>query len=148
MLPNAGTRLGNAEGAPVDVADLRYDHIPARAAQLPRIRHALGAWAQQIGISADDVGAVVLATYEAMSNVVIHAYLNHQGTFDLHAAHRRDQHYVKITVSDRGRWRPPPTEPVPPRCMGLQLIQGLAVRATVDSSAQGTTVHMSWPTPD
>lgn len=139
MLPNMGAR--------VDVADLRYDDIPATADQLPRIRHALAAWAQQAGISADDVNAVALAAYEAMANVVTHAYPHHQGTFDLHAAYHRDQRYVHVTVSDRGRWRSPPAVPAPPHSMGLQLIQGLAADATVQPGAQGTTVCMGWPVP-
>lgn len=149
MLPNAETWFGNgrAHAAPDGVADLRYDDVPATADQLPRIRHALTAWAQQVGVSADEVNAVVLATYEAMANVVAHAYPNHRGTFNMRAAYRGDQRYVRITVSDRGHWRPPPTDQVPPHGMGLQLIHGLTVKAAVDPGTQGTTVHMAWPIP-
>lgn len=149
MLRHAGTCRGNGKGDPVvgGVADLRYDDVPATAGQLPRIRHALTAWAQQVGVSADEVHAVALATYEAMANVVTHAYPHHQGTFDMHAVYHRDQRYVNITVSDRGRWRPPPPDQVRPYGMGLQLIRGLAVEAAVDPGAQGATVHMAWPIP-
>jgi anti-sigma regulatory factor (Ser/Thr protein kinase) len=149
MLPNARTRLGNAKGdsPPIGVTDLRYAGIPATAAQLPRIRRALTAWAHQVGVSADDVDALVLATYEAMANVIIHAYPYHQGTFDVHAAYSPDQRSVNVTVSDRGRWRAPPSVPAPPHGMGLQLIQGLATDVTVDPGAQGTTVRMRWLVP-
>lgn len=149
MLPKAEPRLGSAHGdlAPSGVADLRYDDIPATADQLPRVRHALTAWARRIGISGNDVSAVVLATYEAMANVVTHAYPYHHGTFDMHAAYRRDQRYVNITVADRGRWRPSPTDPVPPHGMGMRLIHGLSADVTVDPGVQGTTVHMGWPIP-
>ncbi|MGH3874815.1 MAG: ATP-binding protein [Pseudonocardiaceae bacterium] len=148
MLPNAEMRLGNARDgtAPLAVADLRYDDVPAVADQLPRIRHMLTAWAQQVGLSADDVSAVVLATYEAMANVVSHAYPHRQGTFDVHAVYSRGRRYVKITVVDRGCWRPP-TNPVPPHGMGLQLIHGLAVDAVVDPGVHGTTVRLGWPIP-
>jgi anti-sigma regulatory factor (Ser/Thr protein kinase) len=149
MLPEAGTRLGNAGGnsAPIGVADLCYDDIPATADQLPRIRHALTAWVQQIDVSADHVDAVVLATYEAMANVVTHAYPHHRGTFNIRAAYRPDQRYVDIVVSDHGRWQPPSPSSLPYRGRGLQLIRALAADATVDRSAQGTTVHMRWPLP-
>jgi serine/threonine-protein kinase RsbW len=146
MLPNAGTRLDNDKGDSVlsGEADLHYDDIPATADQLPWIRRALTSWAYQIGMSADDVIAVVLATYEAMANVVLHAYPHHQGTFDVHAIYCPDQRYMHVTVSDRGRWRLPSVSGSP-HGMGLQLIQGLTADVTVDSGAQGTTVRMGWP---
>lgn len=149
MLPKAEPRLGNAGGvfAPVGVADLCYEDIPATADQLSRIRHALSAWAGQIGISEEGVSAVVLATYEAMANVVTHAYPYRQGTFDIRAAYRHNQRWVDVTVSDRGRWRSPPTDWTSLQGMGMQLIQALSADVTVDSRAQGTTVHMRWPTP-
>ena len=144
MLPEAKMRHGNAGGdlVSIGVTDLCFDDVPATADQLPRIRHAVNSWVQRIGVRADDVNAVVLATYEAMANVVTHAYQHHRGTFDLHAVYRPDQRYVKITVSDRGRWR---TNRVPHHGMGLQLIQALAADALVDPGAQGTTVHLGWP---
>lgn len=141
--------FGNDGGAVASfgVTDLRFDGIPATADQLPRLRRALAAWVQLIGAHADQVNAVALATYEAMANVVIHAYPRHRGTFDMHAAYRPDQRYVNITVSDHGCWRPPPPSP-PRRGLGLQLIRALAPDATIDPGAQGTTVHLAWPVPD
>ncbi len=148
MVPQAGTQRGKAEGAPfIGAADLRYDDLPATADQLPRIRHALTAWAQNIGMSTDHVTAVVLATYEAMANVVTHAYPHYRGTFSVRASYRSDQRYMTITVSDRGRWQPPPPTPAPHHGMGLQLIRALATQTTIDSGAQGTTVEMSWSLP-
>jgi anti-sigma regulatory factor (Ser/Thr protein kinase) len=146
MLPRVGTPH-NAEGDPASlgVADLRYDDIPATADQLPRIRHALIAWAQHAGVSAEHLDAVVLATYEAMANVVTHAYPHHRGTFDMHAACRPEARQVNVTVADRGCWRPPPARAIPHHGRGMQLIQALAADATVDPGARGTTVHMRWP---
>jgi serine/threonine-protein kinase RsbW len=147
MLLKAGTRLGNAEGdlALIGMVDLYYDDIPATADQLPRIRRALSAWAHRIGFSTDEVNVLVLATYETMANVVTHAYPHRQGTFDMHAAYRPAQRYVKITVSDHGRWRLSPTNPVGHRGSGLRLIHALAADAAVDPGARGTTVHMGSP---
>ena len=145
MLP-AATYFGSAEGGalPIGVADLRYDDIPATADQLPRIRRALTAWVQHLGVSADDATGVVLATYEAMANVVTHAYPHQQGTFDVHAAYCHDQRYLTITVSDRGRWRLWSSNSATHQGMGLQLIQALAADATVERGARGTTVRLGW----
>lgn len=60
----------------VRVADLRYSAVPARADQLPAVRHSLAGWAQNLGMGTDQIERLVLATYEALANVVTHAYRN------------------------------------------------------------------------
>jgi serine/threonine-protein kinase RsbW len=141
---NAGGGLVHS-GAP----DLRCAGVPATADQLPRIRRSLASWAQRIGVSADHVHEVVLATYEAMDNVVTHAYPHGGGTFDVHAVYRPDQGYMSVTVSDRGHWRRWQVNPGRHGHggRGLRLIKALATHTAVDPRAEGTTVRMSWLLP-
>jgi serine/threonine-protein kinase RsbW len=137
----------NAKGGLVHsgVPDLRWAGVPATADQLPPIRRYLASWAQRIGVSADHVHEVILTTYEAMDNVVTHAYPHGNGTFDVHAVYRPDQGYISVTVSDRGHWRRWQVNPARHGGRGLRLIKALATHASVDPRAEGTTVRMSWP---
>ncbi|HET9255170.1 MAG TPA: ATP-binding protein [Pseudonocardiaceae bacterium] len=120
--------------------DFRCAGIPATSQELPRIRHALAAWARRAGVSDDHVAVIVLAAYEAMANVVDHAYPHEGGTFDLYAACRPGQGWLWVTVSDRGCWQPPLTS----HGWGMLLINALATHASVEPHAGGTTVQMSW----
>jgi hypothetical protein len=43
---------------------------------------------------------LVLAAYETMANVTVHAYAGEPGTLDLHARHGGS------LITGRGRWRP------------------------------------------
>ncbi len=95
-------------------------------------------------MSGDQVGALTLATYEALANAAIHAYLDDTGTFDLLARYLPDRDRVEVTVTDYGRWRPPPDDPGPFSGRGIPLIQALAEHVDITRSTQGTTVRMHW----
>lgn len=89
---------------------------------------------------ADDLG---LAVYEALANAAEHAYPpDHPNpVIRLHA--RLDVDRVQITISDHGAWSPP-GEPGY-RGRGLAMMRHLATHVDVDSSPQGTTVHLNAP---
>lgn len=134
-----------AHGIPLrPVAELRCENTPAKSDQLPPLRHALAGWAASTGMRADLVDAVTLATDEAMSNVVNHAYPGARGTFDLHAVHQPEHAGVRVTVRDHGRWRPVPADPGPLHGRGLPLIRALAHGVTIERGPEGTTVSMVW----
>jgi len=129
------------------VPDLRCDDIPATPDRLQPMRHELAGWAATVGLTADQIDAVILAGDEAMSNVISHAYPHHTGTFDLHAVHRPDLGTVRITVRDRGRWQPVRANPGPLHGRGLLLMRSLANEVKFDHAANGTTVQMTWLLP-
>jgi anti-sigma regulatory factor (Ser/Thr protein kinase) len=54
------------------------------------------------GDDAEQVDDLGLAAYEAMANVVDHAYDRPGGVFDLHACRSGDT--VTVSVTDHGRW--------------------------------------------
>ncbi len=121
--------------------------VPAVAGRLTGLRHALAEWAERAGLTPDDREALTLASYEAMANSVEHAYAGPtQGVLDLRAERDTAGGRVVVTVTDYGRWKPPPSDPGT-RGRGLPLIRGLTRTAAITPSTHGTTVCMSWPLP-
>jgi serine/threonine-protein kinase RsbW len=134
------TRLDTQEG------DLHV-RVPAVAGRLTGLRHALAEWAERIGLAPSDREALTLASYEAMANTVEHAYAGQlQGVLDLRAVRDLAQGRVIVTVTDYGRWKPPPTDRGT-RGRGLPLIRGLTPDSSIIPSANGTTVRLCWPLP-
>ncbi|HEX2133012.1 MAG TPA: ATP-binding protein [Actinophytocola sp.] len=127
--------------------DLHF-RVPAAAARLTGLRHALTEWAEHSGLSPEDRDALTLASYEAMANSVEHAYVGQlQGVLDLRAVRDEKRGRVVVTVTDYGQWKTPPIDPGS-RGRGLPLIRGLTPNATITPSEHGTTVSMSWPIAD
>lgn len=128
----------------VQEGDLHF-RVPAAAARLTGLRHALTEWAERSGLSVEDREALILASYEAMANSVEHAYRDQtQGVLDLRGQVDDEQGRVIITVTDYGQWRPPrPSGGL--RGRGLPLIQGLTSTSTITPTTSGTTVTMFWP---
>lgn len=129
-----------------DIGELRFLEVPVEPERLSELRHALARWAARVGLSEDDVAAIELASYEALVNVVEHAYdQDAGGTVDLRARLHPPNAQLMVTVEDRGRWRPLPSEEADPsRGHGLTLIRRLADHAEVISGPSGTTVIMTW----
>lgn len=135
---------GHSPIADEQTARLEYSEVPARAERLPPLRHALNGWARSVGLNAEQVEALTLAAYEALANTVTHAYPERDGTFDLNAVYLARSNAVEVTVSDHGRWCPPPADPGPLGGRGLPLIHQLAENMRVEPTAQGTVVSMRW----
>ncbi len=130
-----------------DPPPLTFVDVPAIAEALGPVRRALADWATLAGLPPRDVDDLVLATYEAMANVVDHAYQPGQhGHFQLEAACTDDLR-VLVAVSDSGRWRPRGAEANSHRGRGLPLIHQLAHHVEVHHDHQGTTVRMCWRLP-
>jgi anti-sigma regulatory factor (Ser/Thr protein kinase) len=129
-------------------ADLHYATIPAEAEKVAGFRRVLTSWASGVGMAAERVQALTLATYEAMANVVKHAYRGLPGTLELHATYLAELHQVTVTVIDKGHWRPLLAEGGPARSggRGLPLIRALAEDTDITTSTRGTSVRMRWRT--
>jgi len=118
--------------------------VPAIAERIHQLRRALADWAARMGFTAEAVTDLVLAAYEAMANVVEHAYRDHLGgLLDLRAQVDAARRTVVVTVTDYGRWRPPAQGPTI-RGRGLPLIRGLTKHTEINSSQRGTTVAMTY----
>lgn len=138
-------RYGNGSAARTGrAASLSYSAVPARADRLPAVRHCLAGWACNLGMGTEQIEGLVLATYEALANVVTHAYPGSTGTFDLRARHLAERRVVEVTVTDHGHWRPPPADPGPLAGRGLPLMHNLAESVRIEPGTRGTTVRMYW----
>jgi serine/threonine-protein kinase RsbW len=122
---------------------LRIHAVPAAADQLIAVRRALREWATVTGVlSRDQIDDLDLATYEAMANVVDHAYPDGDGVFDVEAEHGGT--VVTVTVADHGQWRTPTSDGPSWRGRGLALIEKLAAQVQVVRNPHGTQVRMHW----
>ena len=133
-------------------ADTRFERVTeADPVCVARTREELGWWLQrQFNLDSIRLNDVVLAVYEALANSAEFAYLSTAapGTITMRAAHDPARSALTLTVSDRGRWRENGVGHAAqgglPRGRGLSLMRGLADRANIDTSAQGTTVRLQF----
>jgi serine/threonine-protein kinase RsbW len=128
-------------GAMAHTADLSHPAIPADPKQLVLLRDEIAVWATRAGLRPERVSDLQLAVYEAMANVVVHAYPEATGTLAVHA--RSSGETVTVTVADQGQWQPA-ARPGLLHGRGLPLIHSLADESEVDTSSAGTTVTMTW----
>ncbi|QUH02443.1 ATP-binding protein [Saccharopolyspora erythraea] len=133
-----------APGAPADPADLHCAGVPAEPRQLSRLRHRLVQWAARTALGTDQSEALVLATYEALANTAAHAYPDGTGVVDLHASYHPASGSVEVTVTDHGRWRPPPADRDGLGGRGLVLIRNMTDHTDVEFGPAGTRVTMRW----
>jgi anti-sigma regulatory factor (Ser/Thr protein kinase) len=112
---------------------------------LPSLRRHLVSWLRrragdEVGRQADDV---VLACWEAMANVLDHAYRGRPGLIDVRA--RIDDDVLIVTVADQGRWATLAERADGGR--GLRLIQALVDGLDLRSTDNGTVITLTWPFP-
>lgn len=152
-----GVRTGHAWGTPapvIDDATTEHRHPPTQLsltdldAEPQRITDArvrFGAWLRHTPFDSTRAYDIVLAVYEAMANVVEHAYgpaATGRGrrVFDLQATF--DAPRLEVAVRDHGTWSE--SSPGPLRGRGLPLIETLSDDVTLSSADSGTTVTMAW----
>ncbi|HZS21909.1 MAG TPA: ATP-binding protein [Pseudonocardiaceae bacterium] len=121
--------------APLDlVADADAQH--AR-----QLRIALQNWLQAVGVERSLRDDLTLAAYEALANVVEHAYPPDHPRPVMRLVARLHQDSLLITVADQGRWRPPSTE-ASYRGRGLTVMHALTTDTQLEHTACGTKVHL------
>lgn len=102
------------------------------------LRGELVWWLRALRVPADVARDIALAGYEAMANVVTHAYpRGTSGFLELHA--RLVRQLVTVTVVDRGR-----RDPAVGGGRGLELVRRLPHRVWIRVGEHGTVVSMSW----
>lgn len=115
---------------------------PAIAVRLGEVRRAVENWAEHAGLPADLIEQLALACYEAMANVVEHAYAGvAPGLLSVQVS--VSSGLVAVLVEDQGKWRVPDSG-TGFRGRGLLLIKGLADEVTVTAAEHGTAVRMRW----
>src|SRR5918911_4250073 len=121
--------------APLDlVAD-------ADAYHARQMRIALQDWLCTAGVDRSLRDDLALAVYEALANVVEHAYPPDYPHPRMRLQARVDHHHVLITISDYGSWRTPPPEPGY-RGRGLAMMRSLTTELHLHPTPDGTTVQL------
>ncbi|NLU82494.1 ATP-binding protein [Rhodococcus sp. HNM0569] len=129
--------------APVASSGFWHHGVPAEPGSLLALRRDLARWLGSVGIRSERADDIVLASYEALANVVEHAYVRPRaGSLDLAARFDEGDACVEVVVGDRGRWAAGPPDPL--RGNGLRLIDSLADDVEIARGDAGTVVRMSW----
>jgi GAF domain-containing protein/anti-sigma regulatory factor (Ser/Thr protein kinase) len=119
-------------------ADEQLDlRVAARAEELAAIRRLLRGWLSDAGADRRAIEAILLASGEACTNAIEHAYGPGEQTFDLVGYREGDD--VVLVIRDGGRWRPPRGQN---RGRGLGLMETFMDQVTVEPSESGTEVRM------
>jgi anti-sigma regulatory factor (Ser/Thr protein kinase) len=129
--------IGDAD----EFGDLRKGTADAHT--VAAFRRTFGHWLDQhLELDEERVADIVLATDEAMSNCVDHAYrvVGYAGDITLHVSYYPVTSELKIRVIDHGHWMEPDTAAKNPRGRGILLMRALADDCTIDGGEDGTTV--------
>lgn len=133
-----------AQPPPDTSSSVLVREVAAVPAQAGLLRDMLTGWARERGLPDELTADLTLAGYEAMANVVEHAYHDGEdGTMTLVASRQPDR--VTLIVADTGHWRDSDSRPYGGR--GLRLIRALAPETALTTSPAGTTLRMCWPQP-
>lgn len=113
-----------------------------------RMRDEFAQWlARWFELDAGRSSDLVLAINEALANCAEFAYVDSgvEGTMDLTASYDAAESSITVVVSDRGVWRiTDGQDESRTRGRGIPLMRALSDRAAIETSADGTTVHMVW----
>ena len=115
----------------------------ANAHTVAAFRRTFGHWLDQhLELDEERLADIVLATDEAMSNSVDHAYrvVECAGIVTLHVSYYPVTSELKIRVIDHGHWMEPETVVKNARGRGILLMRALADECTIDGGEDGTTV--------
>jgi anti-sigma regulatory factor (Ser/Thr protein kinase) len=111
--------------------------LPAEPEALITARRALRNWLGEVGVEPEALYDITLATGEACTNAIEHAYAPGEASFDLEAM--RGDGDVVVRVRDYGAWREPRGQN---RGRGLKLMETLMDDVTVRREESGTTVEL------
>lgn len=92
------------------------------------------------GVSATLVDDLTIAVYEALANVVEHAYPSDHPEQVMRLRAQFDYNQVLITISDQGSWRTPAA--AGSRGRGLIIMRYLATDVQLHATDHGTTVQL------
>jgi serine phosphatase RsbU (regulator of sigma subunit)/anti-sigma regulatory factor (Ser/Thr protein kinase)/anti-anti-sigma regulatory factor len=106
--------------------------------ELARLRCELTAWLGSVGASAEDARAINLAVGEAVENSIEHGYRDSRGTVEVEGALSGDGR-ASFTITDRGRWRTPPADPMH-RGRGMIMMRQWVDTLEIEDLGAGTMV--------
>jgi serine phosphatase RsbU (regulator of sigma subunit)/anti-sigma regulatory factor (Ser/Thr protein kinase) len=117
------------------LADDMVTQWPATTGSLANIRYLLRRWLRRAGAGEDEAYDIVVACQEACANAVEHAYAPGPAGFELEML--RAGGWIRLTIRDHGRWRPPRGEN---RGRGLPMMRALMHSVAIQETVEGTEV--------
>jgi serine phosphatase RsbU (regulator of sigma subunit)/integral membrane sensor domain MASE1/anti-sigma regulatory factor (Ser/Thr protein kinase) len=111
---------------------------PALPETVSSTRRSIAHWLRENGVGRDPAFDVMVASTEAYTNAVLHAYGMAEGTVELEAVIERGT--VKVTICDGGTWRHPADGH--DGC-GLMMMRALMDSVEFETSSKGTRVTMT-----
>lgn len=117
--------------------------FPAVAASVPEARREVVALAERCGASPATAADVALAVSEACTNVVMHAYREHEAPGLLHVEAHAREGMLEVVVADDGAGVQP-REDSPGLGMGMALMAAVASGLQLDHDGAATRVHLSF----
>jgi PAS domain S-box-containing protein len=112
-------------------------HLPAEPRVLAPLRHTLRRWLREIDATPQEINDILVASGEACSNAIQHAYGAREGYVDVTLAVVGDA--IEVVVRDSGSWRP--SSPAQGG-RGLHLMRGLMTSVDLDTGPDGTVVRL------
>jgi PAS domain S-box-containing protein len=142
------TGLAPAGGYEDDVALVLYHHpapldvsFSAESDQLASVRAQLRGWLRNSGVGTRIAQDVLVAAGEAIANAIEHGHRHHPAEqVRLRAVSTANQ--LRVTVTDRGRWRATPPGDRSLRGHGIALMRALMQQVTIEPGPFGTTVDL------
>ena len=125
-----------------------YVHLtlPAEAAHLCGLRHAMNGYLSALPLSADRRDEIVLAVGEAAANAVEHAYRQQAEPGVVDVTFWTESDAIWVEIRDHGRWREPPPGPRPRgQGLGIELMRRLIDCVLIHHDHRGTNVLLRHP---
>ncbi|HUR87274.1 MAG TPA: ATP-binding protein [Solirubrobacteraceae bacterium] len=121
-----------------------HDRRPAKPESIPSLRRAVVDFAAANGASEQQLENIALAVSEAVSNAVLHAYIEEEcpGTVAVEA--KVEGRALDIVIADDGRGLLPRTDS-PGIGLGLALIERITEQLKLEQSGQGVRLRMKFP---
>jgi anti-anti-sigma factor len=111
--------------------------MPAEPDVIASMRRAIRPWVARCGASREEIDDLVLATGEAVSNAIAHAYGPAGGDLEIQATNTDG--LVSIRIRDHGKWRSPRDDG---HGRGLPLMHDLVDEVEVKLTPEGTEVRL------
>jgi serine/threonine-protein kinase RsbW len=120
-----------------------HKQLPASAQSVGQLRHAVVEFAQRSGASANQRATIALAVSEALSNVVLHAYVGQDRPGCMTVDAQLHERSIEVIVRDRGRGMRPRADS-PGSGLGLPLIARVTEQLAITDADPGVCVQMTF----